>query len=137
MQSLQIVFGVLLAAVTVMAFFTEEQHEVAKSLADACHAELGGELPEEFAKKMRQGDPSLDSEVAKCTIQCIFAKVGFTDENGATNRTVLVAKLSKGNPIEKVERFADLCEKSDVGESKCDKAFGLYQCYHKNKSIFD
>ncbi|XP_053662192.1 general odorant-binding protein 56a-like [Anopheles marshallii] len=135
MQNLQIVFLVLLGAVTTLAFFTEEQHEIAKSLADACHAELGGELPEDFATKMRLGDPTLDSETSKCTIQCIFAKVGFTDENGVANRGLLIAKLSKGNPVEKATTFADVCEKND-GDSKCDKAFSLYQCYNRNKSIF-
>ncbi|XP_040163894.1 general odorant-binding protein 56a-like [Anopheles arabiensis] len=136
MQSLQIVFVVLLAAVSTMAFFTEEQHEIAKSLAEQCRAELGGELPEDFATKMRLGDLTLDNETAKCTIQCMFAKVGFTLESGAANRDVLIAKLSKGNPTAKAEAFADVCENNE-GETACDKAFSLYQCYHKNKSIFD
>uniref|UniRef100_A0A182W6E6 Uncharacterized protein n=1 Tax=Anopheles minimus TaxID=112268 RepID=A0A182W6E6_9DIPT len=136
MQNVQIVFLVLLGAVTTMAFFTEEQHEIAKSLADSCYAELGGDLPEDFATKMRLGDLTLDSEASKCTIQCMFAKVGFTDEDGVANRAVLITKLSKGNPVEKAEMFADVCDKNE-GESKCDKAFSLYQCYHKNKSIFD
>ncbi|XP_052892315.1 general odorant-binding protein 56a-like [Anopheles moucheti] len=136
MQNLQIAFLLLLGAVTTMAFFTEEQHEIAKALTDACHAELGGDLPEDFATKMRLGDLTLDSETSKCTIQCIFAKVGFTDEDGVANRAVLIAKLTKGNPIEKATTFADVCEKNE-GASKCDKAFSLYQCYNKNKSIFD
>uniref|UniRef100_A0A182RDS7 Uncharacterized protein n=1 Tax=Anopheles funestus TaxID=62324 RepID=A0A182RDS7_ANOFN len=136
MHKLQIVILLILGAVTTMAFFTEEQHEIAKSLADSCHAEIGGDLPEDFATKMRLGDLTLDSETSKCTIQCIFAKVGFTDEDGVANRAVLITKLSKGNPIEKAEIFADVCEKNE-GDSKCDKAFSLYQCYNKNKSIFD
>uniref|UniRef100_A0A182NU09 Uncharacterized protein n=1 Tax=Anopheles dirus TaxID=7168 RepID=A0A182NU09_9DIPT len=136
MQSIQIAFFVLLAAVSTMAFFTEEQHEIAKALSTACQAELGGELPEDFTTRMRQGDLTLNSEAAKCTIQCMFAKVGFTDENGLTNREVLVAKLSKGNPEEKAEKFADICNKSE-GANKCDRAFSLYECYHKSKSIFD
>uniref|UniRef100_A0A182KBX3 Uncharacterized protein n=1 Tax=Anopheles christyi TaxID=43041 RepID=A0A182KBX3_9DIPT len=136
MQSLQIVFLVLVAAVSAMAFFTEEQHDIAKSLAEACRGEVTGELPEDFATKMRLGDLTLDSEASKCTIQCMFAKVGFTDEDGVANRAVLVTKLSKGNPTEKAEMFADVCEKNE-GDTKCDKAFSLYKCYHKNKSIFD
>uniref|UniRef100_A0AAG5DHH6 Uncharacterized protein n=1 Tax=Anopheles atroparvus TaxID=41427 RepID=A0AAG5DHH6_ANOAO len=135
MQSLQVAFVVLLGAVCATAFFTEEQHDVAKMLADSCHKELGGDLPEDFATKMRHGDLTLNSEISKCTIQCIFAKVGYTDENGVINREKLVASLSKGNPVEKAEQFADEC-KANEGESKCDKAFSLYQCYHKNKSIF-
>uniref|UniRef100_A0A182SJY5 Uncharacterized protein n=1 Tax=Anopheles maculatus TaxID=74869 RepID=A0A182SJY5_9DIPT len=135
-KNLQIVLLTLLGVATTMAFFTEEQHEIAKALADSCHAELGGDLPEDFATKMRQGDLTLDSEIAKCTIQCMFAKVGFTDEDGVANRAVLITKLSKGNPTEKAEMFADVCEKNE-GETKCDKAFSLYECYNKNKSIFD
>uniref|UniRef100_A0A2M4DNZ0 Putative odorant binding protein n=1 Tax=Anopheles darlingi TaxID=43151 RepID=A0A2M4DNZ0_ANODA len=73
----------------------------------------------------------------QCTIQCMFAKVGFTDaETGVANRAVVAQKLSKGNPVEKAEQFADLCANNE-GESKCDKAYSLHQCYHKNKSIFD
>uniref|UniRef100_A0A182PLS6 Uncharacterized protein n=1 Tax=Anopheles epiroticus TaxID=199890 RepID=A0A182PLS6_9DIPT len=136
MQSLPIVFVVLLAAVSTMAFFTEEQHDIAKSLVEACRGEVSGELPEDFATRMRQGDLTLDSETSKCTIQCMFAKVGFTDADGVANRAVLITKLSKGNPTEKAEKFADVCEKNE-GDSKCDKAFSLYQCYHKNKAIFD
>uniref|UniRef100_A0A182M771 Uncharacterized protein n=1 Tax=Anopheles culicifacies TaxID=139723 RepID=A0A182M771_9DIPT len=136
-KHLQIVFLLLLGVVTTMAFFTAEQHEIAKSLVDSCHAELGGDLPEDFATKMRMGDLTLDSgEAAKCIVQCMFAKVGFTDEDGVANRAVLITKLSKGNPVEKAEAFADVCEKNE-GDNKCDKAFSLYQCYHKNKSIFD
>uniref|UniRef100_A0A182Q5H8 Uncharacterized protein n=1 Tax=Anopheles farauti TaxID=69004 RepID=A0A182Q5H8_9DIPT len=136
MQSLQIAFVVLLAIVSTTAFFTEEQHEIAIALSKACQGELGVDLPEDFSTRMRQGDLTLNSEASKCTIQCMFAKVGFTDENGVASREVLVTKLAKGNPVEKAEKFADICDKNE-GETKCDKAFSLYECYHKNKSIFD
>ncbi|XP_050083987.1 general odorant-binding protein 56d-like [Anopheles aquasalis] len=139
MQNLRFVsVAVLLLGITSsMAFFTAEQQEIAKNLADACQKELGVELPADFVTKMRLADPSLDNEVSKCALQCIFAKVGFTDaETGVVNRTVLAQKLSKGNPVEKAEQFADLCANNE-GESKCDKAFSLHQCYHKNKSIFN
>ncbi|XP_053673119.1 general odorant-binding protein 56d-like [Anopheles nili] len=136
MQSLQVAVVVLLAAVAAMAFITEQQHEIAKTLSDSCHAELGGDLPEDFATKMRLGDLTLDSETSKCTIQCMFEKLALTDENGAANRTKIVTILSRGNPTEKAEALADLCEKNE-GSTKCDKAYSLYLCYHKNKSIFE
>ncbi|XP_058818708.1 general odorant-binding protein 56d-like [Topomyia yanbarensis] len=126
---------VTLLAVGSQSFFTAEQHEFAKKLAITCSDEIGEGLPENIGDRFRSGDLTLTDAKSKCFMKCMFSKVGFIDGDGIVNKTVLVDKLSKGNPKEKAESFAERCNMFE-GSDGCEKALGLYECYHKNKASY-
>uniref|UniRef100_A0A182JEA8 Uncharacterized protein n=1 Tax=Anopheles atroparvus TaxID=41427 RepID=A0A182JEA8_ANOAO len=115
------------------AQLTQEQHDQAKTISESCHEELGGELPEDNFNRMSRERLILTSETAKCHVHCLYTKTGVVNEDGTVNRMGLIEQLRQGNPIEKAERFATLCEKTE-GATKCERAYNVYQCYYKHKS---
>ncbi|XP_058448369.1 general odorant-binding protein 56d-like [Malaya genurostris] len=126
---------VTLLATGTFAFFTAEQHEVAKKLSNTCKGEIGDGLPENIGDRFREGDLTLTDAKSKCFMKCVFSKVGFIDDAGTVNKTALVDKLSRGNTKEKAEAFAEQCSMFE-GADGCEKALGLYECYHKNKATY-
>ncbi|XP_053693712.1 general odorant-binding protein 83a-like [Sabethes cyaneus] len=124
-----------LLVVSTHAFFTSEQHEIAKKLSISCMNEIGEGLPENIGERFRAGDLTLADAKSKCYMKCIFAKVGFIDDSGDVNQEVLADKLSIGNSREKAEMFAKQCNKFE-GDDACEKSFGLYECYHMYKTTF-
>uniref|UniRef100_A0A182IME5 Uncharacterized protein n=1 Tax=Anopheles atroparvus TaxID=41427 RepID=A0A182IME5_ANOAO len=133
MQSLQVAFVVVLGVIYATAHLTQEQHDQAKTISESCHEELGGELPDDYATRMSRERLILTSETAKCHVHCLYTKIGVVYEDGTVNRMGLIEQLRQGNPIEKAERFATLCEKIE-GATKCERAYNLYQCYYNHKS---
>lgn len=104
-------------------------------MTQQCAEEISEKLPENPGEKFIAGTLNLPEDKFKCFVKCALSKPGFVDSAGEVNKEVLIEKLSKGNSREKAERFAELCHKFD-GADACQKAFGLYECYQKNKSIF-
>ncbi|XP_055645089.1 uncharacterized protein LOC129780631 [Toxorhynchites rutilus septentrionalis] len=116
------------------AFFTAEQHDIANRLIQQCATEIGEEFREISAERFIEGNLGRRDDKFKCFVRCVLSKPGFIDAAGEVNKEILIEKLSKGNTREKAEMIAELCHKFD-GTDACQKAFGLYECYQKNKSI--
>lgn len=47
--------------------------------------------------------------------------------------SIIVEKLSSDEPREKIQEIFDIC-KNIKGETSCDTAFEVYECYVTNKS---
>ncbi|KAH8355054.1 hypothetical protein KR093_004547 [Drosophila rubida] len=125
---------VLVACVALVAAeelkLSDEQKAKARENAAACIAQEG--ITKEQAQALRGGSfDGVDAKV-KCFANCFLEKSGLLVD-GQIKPEVVLEKLGPVAGVDKVKAIQAKCD-SVKGADKCDTAFQLYQCYHKNNA---
>ncbi|XP_062133034.1 general odorant-binding protein 56d [Drosophila sulfurigaster albostrigata] len=123
---------VLVACVALVAAdeikLTDEQKAKAKEHGAACIAQEG--ITKEQAHSLRDGTFDGADNKVKCFANCFLEKTGFLVD-GQIQPNVVLEKLGPIAGDDKVKAIQANCD-SLKGTDKCDTAYQLYQCYHKN-----
>ncbi|KAH8298450.1 hypothetical protein KR044_003477 [Drosophila immigrans] len=109
---------------------SEEQKAKAREHGAACIEQEG--ITKEQAHSLRDGSFDGADAKVKCFANCFLEKTGFLVD-GQIKPDVVLEKLSPIAGADKVKAIQAKCD-SLKGTDKCDTAFQLYQCYHKNQA---
>ncbi|XP_022913072.1 B2 protein-like [Onthophagus taurus] len=104
---------------------TEEQKNKVKGYFKDCLAATGANA--EAIQKSRQGEFVDDPKVAEFVF-CFFKKVGFMNESGDLQETVIKAKISGDLTAEEIKTVIGKCN-GQTGKDNNEKAYNIYKCY--------
>ncbi|XP_016988068.1 general odorant-binding protein 56d [Drosophila rhopaloa] len=125
-----IVLSAVLAITVAELQLSDEQKAVAHANAALCIQQEG--ITKEQATALRNGNFEDSDQKVKCFANCFLEKTGFLID-GKVQPAVVLAKLGPLAGEDAVKAVQAKCD-SITGADKCDTAFKLFECYHKNRA---